>query len=258
MPNPRLTQIVAELPFEKKIVGVGTLAMVVSLFFPWYQDLDSFHTGDTFTGLTGPMYFAGFTFLVLASLSLLVMVMDHLNKQLPIFKVKTSLLHLWSGIFSFYLLFLVGTAYFHPAFGVNITMKQSGFGMFIAYAAAAMLTIGGYLEGRGRAAVKDFEKETREDAVALPPVADRKVVHPMIERKPREIVRSTPAKQRTAEQPAMELEADSVQASNAQRQPQPLSSQQPVPAAPVRSVPAAAQRAESESDRPVQPYRMDL
>lgn len=258
MPNPRLTQIVAELPFEKKLAGVGTLAMVVSLFFPWYQDLDSFHTGDTFTGLTGPMYFAGFTFLVIASFCLLVMVMDHLNKQLPIFKVKTSLLHMWSGIFSFYLLFLIGTAYFHPAFGVNITMKQSGFGMFIAYSAAAMLTIGGYLEGRGRAAVKNFEKETREEPVIAQPVADRKVVHPMIERKPRENLRAIPSKKAAAEQPTMELEADTMQDSNAQRQPQPLSGQQPVPQAPARSAPAAAQRAETESERPVQPYRMDL
>src|SRR5437870_417550 len=84
------------------------------------------------------------------------------TEKVPLFKVKSSKIHLWAGIASFYLLFLEGSVYFHPAFGVNITLKQSGFGMFMAYAAAALLTIGGYLEGRGKAAVKEFEKETRE------------------------------------------------------------------------------------------------
>jgi hypothetical protein len=246
MPNPRLTQIVAELPFERKMVGIGSLLMVLSLFFPWYQDLDSFRTGDTFTGLTGPMYLAGFTFLVIASLSLLFIVMDYLDRKVPLFKVKTSKFHLWSGIFAFYNLFLVGSVYFHPAFGVNITLKQSGFGMFIAYAAAALITAGGYLEGRGKAAVKEFEKETREPAPQTSradeskPVIEGKVVHPMIERKPREIHRPVSPQKTTSNQPAMDLGAEENIA--------------PVAAAPQPS-PAPVQE---ERERNVQPFRMDL
>ncbi len=248
MPNPRITEIIAQLPFEKKLVGMGTILMVISLFLPWYQDLDSFHTGDTFSGLTGPMYLAGFTFLVIASFSLVVMVMDYLDKKLPVFKMKTSKLHLWSGIFSFYLLFLVGSVYFHPAFGVNITLKQSGFGMFTAYAAAAFLTIGGYLEGRGKAAVKTFEKETREQPVQQvqqQPVAAAKVVHPMIERKPRENLRTMqpqvpPIPVEKQQQPSMDI---APQPDGHESQPALVGqrSSQPV-----------------ESDRKVQPYRMDL
>jgi hypothetical protein len=197
MPNPRITQIIAELPFEKKLAGLGALVMIISLFFPWYQDTDTFLTGDTFTGFSGPMYFAGFTFLILAALSLTVLVMDYFDKQVPIFKVKTAKFHLWSGIASFYLLFLVGTVYFHPAFGINITQKESGFGMFMAYSAAALLTIGGYMEGRGRSAIKEFEKEAREPAinavkqVQQAPIVEAKVVHPLIDqRKPRENIRN--------------------------------------------------------------------
>lgn len=232
MPNPRLTQIVAELPFEKKIVGIGAILMIVGLFFPWYQDLDSFRTGDTFTGLTGPMYLAGFTFLLIASGSLLVLVMDYLDKKIPLFKVKSSQVHLWAGIVSFYMLFLEGSVYFHPAFGVNITLKQSGFGMFIAYAAAALLTIGGYLEGRGKAAVKEFEKEVRQEP-AIKPTGEGKVVHPVIEhRKPRDLRNTQPV-----EQPAMELETPA---------PEPVTA-------------PSGQHADAEqAERKVQPYRMDL
>lgn len=255
MPNPRVTQIIAELPFEKKIVGVASILMIVGLFFPWYQDLDSFRTGDTFTGLTGPMYLVGFTFLVISSASLLVMVMDYFDKKLPLFKVKGSKLHLWSGIVSFYLLFLVGSVYFHPAFGVNITLKQSGFGMFMAYAAAALLTIGGYLEGRGKAAVKEFEKETREESIEevvqpkpiKAPVMATKVVHPMMpeQRKRQENLRNmhqnpAPVQQSQAQQAVSEVENST-----------PVAAQQPVTktAMPAENV---------QPERKAQPYRMDL
>lgn len=229
------------------MVGIGSLLMVLSLFFPWYQDLDSFRTGDTFTGLTGPMYLAGFSFLVIASLSLLFIVMDYLDRKVPLFKVKTSKFHLWAGIFAFYNLFLVGSVYFHPAFGVNITLKQSGFGMFIAYAAAALLTAGGYLEGRGKAAVKEFEKETREPAPHTPraddgkPVVEGKVVHPMIERKPREINRPPVPQKAPLNQPSMGLETESDLK----------------PAVPVMQ-PSHSAPPQEERERNVQPFRMDL
>lgn len=229
------------------MVGIGSLLMVLSLFFPWYQDLDSFRTGDTFTGLTGPMYLAGFSFLIIASFSLLFIVMDYLDRKVPLFKIKTSKLHLWSGIFAFYNLFLVGSVYFHPAFGVNITLKQSGFGMFMAYAAAALITAGGYLEGRGKAAVKEFEKETREQAPQSQhgsdgkPVVEGKVVHPMIERKPREIHRPHAPQKTPMNQPSMALETES--------------DVQPVAPAVQPSQPAVPGE---DRERNVQPFRMDL
>lgn len=246
MPNPHLTQIVAELPFEKKLAGVGSILMVIGLFLPWYQDLDSFRTGDTFTGLTGPLYLVGFTFLVMASLTMIVMVMDYLDKKIPIFKVKASKVQMWSGILSFYLLFLVGSVYFHPAFGVNITMKQSGFGMFVAYTAAALMTIGGYLGGRGKAAVKAFEKETREQQPiqqVKQPVMETKVVHPMIERKPRENLRTMQPRQVVSEQPKAKQPTMNLET------PEP----EPVAVAQVES-PAP----DSQAERKTQPYRMDL
>ena len=262
MPNPRLTQIIAELPFERKIVGVGSILMLVSLFFPWYQDLDSFRTGDTFTGLTGPMYFAGFTFLVIAGLSITALVMDHFDRKLPLLKIKTARLHLVGGVVSFYLLLLIGSVYFHPAFGVNITLKQSGFGMFIAYAAAALLTLGGYLEGRGKAAIQDFENETREQQTVkienrkqeiVSGGMETKVVHPMIERKPRENIRSMQqaaqheARRQQMQQPAMDLDA---------RVHGDASAMVSEKAAEVSALPT--QKVEAEEEHKTQPYRMDL
>lgn len=265
MPKQRLTEIIAQLPFEKKVVGIGSVLMLIGLFFPWYQDLDTFRTGDTFTGLTGPLYFAGFTFLLIASGSLLVMVMDYLDKTIPVFKVKAANVHLWSGIASFYLLFLVGSVYFHPAFGLNITLKQSGFGMFIAYAAAALLTIGGYLEGRGRSAVKMFEKETREEPVK------QQVQQPVVEeRKPRENLRNMQYSAQIGQrhQKSLEVESDLQKQQAVTPVPQPviahgsvassLSEQEPVTQASSPVAPPARSAVSDQPERKTQPYRMDL
>ena len=229
MPQPSITKILGELPFEKKLIGVGAILMVIGLFLPWYQDVDSFHTGDTFTGLTGPMYLVGLTFLVIASLSIMMVVMDYLDKKIPIFKIKTAQFHLWSGVASFYLLFVVGSVYFHQSFGVNITMKQSQFGMFMVYIAASLLTVGGYLAGRERKSVlKEFEKETRPNVVPAP------AEH----RKARDLNRTQPVP--TPLQPAMDLKVE-----------EPIMQSAPTPA------PVQTQKNEP-IDRTVQPYRMDL
>ena len=227
MPTPSITKIIAELPFEKKLAAAGSILMIVSLFFPWYQDLDSFRTGDTFIGLNGPLYFAGFTLLMLASLSLLVIITDYLDKKIPLFNIKASRFHLLTGIFSFYMLFLIGSVYFNPNFGVNITLKQSQFGMFMAYISASLITIGGYLSGRERKSImKDFEKETRETVIKVPNQEQRK---------PRENLRSTPPPAPVIQQPSMELNVPEAEQ--------------------VASVPN--QGADSSYKDP-QPYRMDL
>jgi hypothetical protein len=241
MPTPRITQIISSLPFEKKLIGTGSILMVISLFFPWYQDLDSFHTGDTFSGLTGPLYLGGFTFLILASLSILFIIADHFDKKIPLFNFKTSRFYLWSGIFSFYLLFLIGSVYFHPAFGVNITMKQSQFGIFIAYISASLLTIGGYLSGRERKTLmKEFEAETREPVIKIPNPEQRK---------PRENLRNIPVtppqRAPVPQQPAMDLNMP-VQAKV----------QVPVMQNATAAEPVAA---DIDTDRKnPQPFRMDL
>lgn len=163
MPAKRFPQIISELSFEKKLIAAGAALMAISLFLPWFSDVDSFHTGDTFTGLNGPLYFAGLTFLIISSLSLIFIVTDHLGIKLPLSSIKNSKIFLGFGIFDFYLLMMVNSVYFHHSFGVNITLKQSGFGTFVAFIAAALITVGGYMNIREKStAWKEFEEETRD------------------------------------------------------------------------------------------------
>lgn len=175
MPKPRFKDIIGSLPFEKKLIALGAIFMAISVFLPWYQDLDSFRTGDTFTGLTGPLYLIGFTFLIIASSSLLLLVTDYLDKKIPVFHIKISKIFLPTGILSFYLLILVNTVYFDKSFGVNITLKQSQFGMFIAFVAAALITIGGYFLLRERRAImREFQDEANAAMITMPQIEQSK------------------------------------------------------------------------------------
>ncbi len=175
MPQKRLKQVLIALPFEKKLIVGGAILMLLSLFLPWYQDVDTFHTGNVFTGLTGPLYFVGLTFLVMASLTALFVMMDYLNRRIAIFNIKTPKLYLVFGIFSFYLLLMASTVYFDHNFGVNITLKESGYGMFMAFIAAALLTIGGYLNlKKPETALRDFQEETCDQIIKMPAMEPQK------------------------------------------------------------------------------------
>lgn len=164
MPSKQLSQIFKELPFEKKLLGIGSILMAVSVFLPWYQDLDSFKTGDMFLGITGPLYVGGISLLIMSSLNMTLLFFEKTGGKLPYVNIKPSSFYFVSGIFAFFMLLLVNSVYFHPKFGLNITLKQSQFGMFFAFIAASFITIGGYLTGRDKATLlREFQEEAAED-----------------------------------------------------------------------------------------------
>ncbi len=183
MPAKRINQLIKELPFEKKLMGAGSVLLALSVFFPWYQDLDSFKTGDVFLGITGPLYLLGISLLGLAVFNIALIVSDALDKKMPLFAVKPASFFLASGLITFYLLMAINSIYFHNKFGVNITVKESQFGMFLAFIAASLMTIGGYLSGREKKTLmKEFQEQAQESFIKIPDPVDM--------RKPRENLRN--------------------------------------------------------------------
>ncbi len=144
--------------------------MIVSVFLPWYQDLDSFKTGDMFLGITGPLYLAGVSLLVLSGVILATMYLAYAGKKPSWMPRSNSAFYLAVGIFAFYMLILTNSVYFHAKFGINITMKQSQFGMFLAFIAASLISIGGYLSMLDKkAGIREFEKSVSEPLVQVSP-----------------------------------------------------------------------------------------
>jgi len=270
MPVKRINQIISDLPFERKLLGTGAILMAISTFLPWYQDLDSFKTGDVFLGLSGPTYLAGLTILALSIMDILLVFIETSEKKMPLISIKPSTFYLASGLISFYLLLMVNSIYFHNKFGVNITSKDSQFGMFMAFIAASLMTIGGYLATREKySMLKEFQEKTQEPMIKIPDQNDV--------RKAREISRPAPvqaAKPLKHTQPmfadgapvAVEQAAFKQTLKTAQfYRPSTVSNSAPasVPKTPATSAPAQRPAVNPGAPapkemKPYQPYRTDL
>ena len=178
---------ILSLPTSRKLVGLGSLLMIISLVLPWYQDVDNFKTGDMFLGLTGPLYAVGYSMLSLSVINIVLLTLEAKKKDQVLFGLKSSSAYFYAGISCFYLLLVTNTVYFHPKFGINITLKQSDFGMFAAFIAGAFITIGGYLSNRpvlalvkekNIAEVKTEEKKV-ESVINIDNVMERKARQPI-------------------------------------------------------------------------------
>lgn len=144
----RLQATFLRLPKHIKMIGIGSLILLISTLLPWYADLDSYRIGDQFLGVTGPASFVGIAILLLSGLSLWIFSYHLFERHVPRLPVREAILHLAVSIESLFLLVLVNSIYFHPKFGVNITLKESRFGMTVAFIGAVVLLIGGYLQNK--------------------------------------------------------------------------------------------------------------
>lgn len=160
-----------KLPLPLKIIGVGSAIALISTVLPWYQDIDTFNTGDKFLGLNGPLYLLGVFILILASASLALVVMKALNKKLPKFIVSEDHAYIFAGAVSLFLLVIASSIYFHPKFGVNITMKEMRFGMGLSFLGNLLILSGGILKMKKKGV--SFEVEGKLDKLIDINVQDR-------------------------------------------------------------------------------------
>jgi hypothetical protein len=169
MPTKRIDQLFKELPFDRKLVSVGAILLIISVFLPWYSDLDSFKAGYTFLGISGPLYLSGYSVLFLAGCSLAFVFFDVFKKKPAHLKMKSSSVYIACGMFALYLLVLVNSIYFHSRFGFNITLKQPQFGMYAAFLGTAFMIIGGFLSAKNKATLlQEFQDAVKEPNVMMP------------------------------------------------------------------------------------------
>lgn len=160
MPNSFKLRL-KNLPLVKKAVLLGSFLMAISVFMPWYTDLDKFRIGETFLGISGPMYLAGFLVFVAGGASFGILMLHLLEKPLPKLPVKDMQIHVFGSILSFFMLILTASVYFHPKFGVNLTDKNMGIGMILAFIGSGIVLLAGILSLRSRNV--NFETEGRLD-----------------------------------------------------------------------------------------------
>lgn len=134
-----------KLPVTNKLVLLGSVVVFLSVFMPWYQDIDKFNTGEMFLGISGPMYLAGLFVLLASGASAGYIFLKLFEKPLPKLPVSESYLHLFTSAFSLLMLVLTASTYFHSKFGVNLTEKSAGIGMILAFIGVAFVFAGAFI-----------------------------------------------------------------------------------------------------------------
>ncbi len=134
-----------KLPLVRKMILIGGFLTAVSVFMPWYNDVDRFNIGETFLGISGPLYLAGLLVFIAGAVSMALIGIQLMEKRVPGLPFKENHLHLACSVLSLFMLILTASAYFHPKFGVNLTDKNVGFGMILAFIGTGIVMLGGVL-----------------------------------------------------------------------------------------------------------------
>lgn len=175
----RLKETFFRLPKHIKLIGIGSLVLAVSTFLPWYADLDSYKIGDEFLGITGPASFVGIVILLMAGLSFMLFGYHLMSRRLPHLPVREGIVHLATSIESLFLLLVVNSIYFHPKFGVNITLKESRFGMIAAVIGSVILLVGAYAKNREEVAAMSKDDAGHLEPLISVPVQDKPISSPI-------------------------------------------------------------------------------
>ena len=166
-----------KLSGARKAVLIGAGISIVSVFMPWYSDIDRFRIGDKFLGITGPLYLTGLLVLLAGGLSFGLIMLYLTKKPLPNLPIKESQLHMLNGGASMFMVIIAASVYFHSKFGVNIADKSVGIGMYLAFLGGGVLVAGGIMSKKVAEVFTEkeaiFEEESAGSQEQLIEITDR-------------------------------------------------------------------------------------
>ena len=144
MVHRRVRNQFSRLDMTRKWLVGGALLTAISALMPWYEDLDAFGAGDLYLGVTGPLFLVGLMVLVSSLFVIAWIVLPLMDKKLPTLPVKEGALFAFLGVENLFLLMLANSVFFHPKFGVNITLKDTKFGMITVFIGVFVMIWSGY------------------------------------------------------------------------------------------------------------------
>lgn len=112
----RIKHTLLRLTAEEKVIGVGSLAMLIGTFMPWYSVIMNFDKKSlTETGFSGDLGVIGFVIFLMSLISLIVLVAENMHLPLPQFGYKREQI----------LFFFLGEASFLTLLTMAIYTKRS-------------------------------------------------------------------------------------------------------------------------------------
>jgi hypothetical protein len=140
----RIKHTLLRLTAEEKVIGIGSLIMLIGTFMPWYSVVMNFDKKSlTETGFSGDLGVIGFVVFLMSLISLIVLLGENLHLPLPQFGYKREQILFFFLGESFFLTLLTMAIYtkrsleFTEAglrFGVYIVLLGAFFGALSAFA----------------------------------------------------------------------------------------------------------------------------
>ena len=142
----------------KKVILVASLLSALSCLMPWYHDLSVYGVSDTYLGIKGPLFLAGWFIFVLSGSLALMISLPMIGKSFLKLPIRNSLVTIIVGIQSLFLILIANSVFYHQKFGVSIEHKEPGFGMTIALLSIIGVIVGGYFWYKEEYAFKGFDE----------------------------------------------------------------------------------------------------
>jgi len=174
----RVKQGFLRLPMAKKLLLVASFTLMVSAVLPWYDNQNTFGSGETYLGIQGPLFMVGFLILGLGAANFLNMFLPLFGKNFARLRRNTGLLSIIFGAQSALLLIVGNTVFFHSEFGVNANHKATGFGMTVAFLSIGVMIISGWW-ARRKEVSGEYDKREKEIEVAEAAVEAERAAQPV-------------------------------------------------------------------------------
>jgi hypothetical protein len=149
MPNS-LKYRLMKLPTVSKLVIVGSFISIVGVFLPWYSDIDKYGIGNTFLGISGPLYLAAIIVLLSGIASFSMIALRIFNSPLPKLPLEEKQFYAFTSAVSLTMLILSVSVFFHFGFGVSLTDKSLGVGVYLGLFGSGIVMLGAIMAIRNR------------------------------------------------------------------------------------------------------------
>jgi len=172
----RIKHTLLRLTAEEKVIGIGSLVMIIGTFMPWYSVVMNFDKKSlTETGFSGGLGVIGFVIFLMSLISLIVLVGENLHLPLPQFGYKREQILFFFLGESFFLTLLTMAIYtkrsleFTEAglrFGIYIVLIGAFFGALSAFALIQKKKNKEVQEFFAHEQAEKAEEEVKEEEVA--------------------------------------------------------------------------------------------
>ena len=167
----RLKHAILRLSPEEKVIGIGGLLVLFSMFMPWYTILLNFDQSNmTHSGFSGDLGVIGFVVFLIVILGLLFLVGDYLHFRIPHFGYKKEQIVFFLTTQSAFLMLLLVAVYTKRS--LEFTTAELRFGLYLALIGASLAAFSAFAQ---------IQKLTKEETESFFDHADDHNLDPELE-----------------------------------------------------------------------------